>query len=468
MSRRLKQLEHQFQGLHTRRTLAKGDVDLRVGNGARVVALATRANPRGPRFDLDPEIERTQKKLKRRIRNLMDVNRNNGQPPADGQNLPAQADGAIAPPAQQMNQQLPARTIRDYLAEDLEGLNPAVTMLDFEAEHFELKPVMFNMLNTLGQFRGTPNENARQHVKSFLEICNSFKIHGVSNDVFKLKLFPYSLRDKAKTWLNNLQPGSLQSWTQLCRCFLAKFSYTNMTDHLRNQITSFWQEDDETMHEAWERYRDLFRRCPMHGLSEWTQVSIFYNYVNTPTRMMLDANGILLDKRPRESLEILDKLAQNDYQHPTSRRRNTRRGPAQLDSSENILAQIASLTNMVKNMKKQPHIQEGKALDAFCDQYGSNHDASECGQQVESSCYVGNYNRNNMSNTYNPTWRNHPNFSWKTQNNTLNHQQPTQTGFQNQPRQNQQPQPRQEFQQPQPGEYHESVHGPNICIHGKN
>ncbi|KAL4351861.1 hypothetical protein GQ457_06G015580 [Hibiscus cannabinus] len=28
------------QGLHTRRTLAKGDVDLRVGNGARVVALA--------------------------------------------------------------------------------------------------------------------------------------------------------------------------------------------------------------------------------------------------------------------------------------------------------------------------------------------------------------------------------------------------------------------------------------------
>ncbi|KAK8988233.1 hypothetical protein V6N11_065829 [Hibiscus sabdariffa] len=375
---------------------------------------------------------------------------NNGQPPADGRNIPAQADGVIIPPAQQMNQQLPARTVRDYLAKDLEGLNPAVTMPEFEADHFELKPVMFNMLNTLGQFGGTPNENARQHLKSFLEICNSFKIHGVSNDVLKLKLFPYSLRDKAKTWLNNLQPGSLQSWTQLCRSFLAKFSYTNMTDHLRNQITSFWQEDDEAMHEAWERYRDLFRRCPMHGLPEWTQVSIFYNSVNTPTRMMLDAsaNGTLLDKPPRESLEILDKLAQNDYQHPTSRRGNTRRGPAQLDSSDTILAQIASLTNMVKNMQKQPHIQEVKALDAFCDQCGSNHDASECGQQIESSCYVGNYNMNTLSNTYNPAWRNHPNFSWKNQNNTLNPQQPTQTGFQNQPRQNPQPLPRQEFQQP--------------------
>ncbi|KAK8974683.1 hypothetical protein V6N11_013149 [Hibiscus sabdariffa] len=206
----------------------------------------TRANLRGPRFDFDPEIESTQRQLRRRIRSLMEHN-NNGQPPADGQ-------------------------------EDLEVLNPAVTMPEFEAEHFELKPVM-NMLNTLGQFGGSPNENARQHLKSFLEICNSFKIHGFSNDVLKLKLFPYS-------------------------------------------ITSFRQEDDEAMHEAWERYRDLFRRCPMHGLPEWTQVSIFYNSVNTPTRMMLDAsaNGTLLDKPPRESLEILDKLAQNDYQHPTSRR----------------------------------------------------------------------------------------------------------------------------------------------------
>ncbi|KAL4384947.1 hypothetical protein GQ457_15G016930 [Hibiscus cannabinus] len=317
----------------------------------------------------------------------MDVNRNNGQQAADGQELPARADGAIAPPAQQMNQQLPARTVRDYLAEDLEGLNHVVTMPDFEAEHFELKPVMFNMLNTLGQFGGTPNENAKQHVKSFLEICNSFKIHGVSNDVLKLKLFPYSLRDKAKTWLNNLQPGSLQSWTQLCRCFLAMFSYTNMTDHLRNQITSFRQEDDEAMHEAWERYSDLFRCCPMHGLPEWTQVSIFYNSVNTPTKMMLDAsaNGTLLDKPPRESLEILDKLAQNDYQHPTSRRGNTRQGPAQLDSSDNILAQIASLTNMVKNMQKQPHIWEVKTLDAFCDQCGCNHDASESGKILKNN-----------------------------------------------------------------------------------
>ncbi|KAL4361738.1 hypothetical protein GQ457_04G020510 [Hibiscus cannabinus] len=172
-----------------------------------------------------------------------------------------------------------------------------------------------------------------------------------------------------------------------------------MTDHLRNQIRSFRHEDDEAMHEAWERCRDLFRCCPMHAARA----------------------------TKRESLEILDKLAQNNYQHPTSRRGSTRRGAAQLDSSDTILAQIASLTNMVKNMQKQPHIQEVKTLDAFCEQCGSNHDASDCGQQIESSSYVGNYNKNVMSNTYNPAWRNHPNFSWKNQNNTPNPTQPTQT-----------------------------------------
>ncbi|KAL4340032.1 hypothetical protein GQ457_08G026620 [Hibiscus cannabinus] len=100
--------------------------------------------------------------------------------PTIRQNPAAPAKGVINPPIAQNNQQQPVRTVREYLTEDLEGLNPAVTIPEFEAEHFELKPVMFNMLNTLGQFGESPAENARQHLKSLLEICNSFKIHGVS------------------------------------------------------------------------------------------------------------------------------------------------------------------------------------------------------------------------------------------------------------------------------------------------
>ncbi|KAK8999700.1 hypothetical protein V6N11_065197 [Hibiscus sabdariffa] len=196
------------------------------------VAPCDKKNPREPLYALDPETEKTQHRLRRGIRVL--IGDHNSQNPVDGQNPSAPAIG----------------TVRDYLAEDLDGLNPAVTIPEFEDKHFELKPVMFNMLNTLGQFGGSPVENARQHLQSFLEICNSFKIHGVSNDVLKMKLFPYSLMDKAKDWLNNLPPGSFKSWTELCRSFLAKLSYNNLTDRLRSEITSFRQEDDEAMHEA--------------------------------------------------------------------------------------------------------------------------------------------------------------------------------------------------------------------------
>ncbi|KAK8636830.1 hypothetical protein V6N13_064267 [Hibiscus sabdariffa] len=189
----------------------------------------------------------------------------------------------------------------------------------------------------------------------------------------------------------------------------------------------------------------------MHGLPEWTQVSIFYNFVNTPTRMMLDAsaNGTLLDKPPREGLEILEKLTQNDYQHPTTGRGTMRRGTIQLDSSDTILAQISTLTNMVKNLQKQLAIHEVKVMDSFCEICGNNHDSSECGQNPESSCFVGNYNRNTMSNTYNPAWKKHTNFSWKNQNNTLNLSTSNQQGYQSQLRLNQQlNQPRQDYQQP--------------------
>ncbi|KAK8628547.1 hypothetical protein V6N13_009134 [Hibiscus sabdariffa] len=191
----------------------------------------TRENLRNQIYELDPEIERTRKEIRQRARELVAHRGNNGQNPVEEQDPHA--------PAIRQNPPAPA-----------EG------------------------------FGGSPAENTRQHLKSFLDICNSFKIHGVSNDVLKLN-------------------------------FLAKFSYNNMTDNLRNQITPFRQEDDEAMHEAWEHYRHLSRCCPMQGLPKWTQVSIFYNSVNTPTRMMLDAfaNGTLLDKPPREGLEILEKLA---------------------------------------------------------------------------------------------------------------------------------------------------------------
>ena len=48
------------------------------------------------------------------------------------------------------------------------------------------------------QFFGMINEDPNDHIAKFLEICNTFKINGVIKDALRLRLFPFSLKDKAK------------------------------------------------------------------------------------------------------------------------------------------------------------------------------------------------------------------------------------------------------------------------------
>ena len=47
-------------------------------------------------------------------------------------------------------------------------------------------------------FSGTPNEDVASHLNTFVELCDMQNKKDVDNDVVKMKLFPFSLRDSAK------------------------------------------------------------------------------------------------------------------------------------------------------------------------------------------------------------------------------------------------------------------------------
>ena len=61
-----------------------------------------------------------------------------------------------------------------------------------------------------------------------------FRVNGVPNDAIRLRLFPFSLKDRAKEWLNSLPSGSISDWATLAQKFLAKYFPLAKTVKLRN------------------------------------------------------------------------------------------------------------------------------------------------------------------------------------------------------------------------------------------
>ena len=62
---------------------------------------------------------------------------------------------------------------------------------------FEIKPALLNLVMR-EQFSGIGNEDAAAHLNNFVELCEMQKHRDVDGDIIKLKLFPFSLREKAK------------------------------------------------------------------------------------------------------------------------------------------------------------------------------------------------------------------------------------------------------------------------------
>ena len=208
------------------------------------------------------------------------------------------------------------RSIRAYAHPTLEELNSCIIRPEMQATMFEQNPMMFQMLQTIGQFHGLQSEDPHLPLKSFLGVSGSFQFQGVDKDVIKLSLFPYSLRDGAKSWLNTLAPGTTDSWNSVAENFLIKYFPPTRKVRFRNEIVVFQQFEDETLSEAWERFKEMLRKCPHHGLPHCIQMETFYNGLNIATKQVVDAsaNRAILSKTYKEAYEILERIASNNCQ----------------------------------------------------------------------------------------------------------------------------------------------------------
>ena len=60
-------------------------------------------------------------------------------------------------------------------------------------------------------FHGMESENPYSHMRKFEEVCNTFKEETTTMDLMRLKLFPFTLKDKVKIWLNSFRLGASET-----------------------------------------------------------------------------------------------------------------------------------------------------------------------------------------------------------------------------------------------------------------
>jgi len=131
-------------------------------------------------------------------------------------------------------------------------------------------------------------EDSNIQLAVFLEGCDTLKLNEVSTDAIRLRLFAFSLWDKARAWLHSLPSGCIILWDELTGALFNTFFPPSQMASLRNQITNFTQTDDETLHEALERFKDMLRLCADHGLQQWMIIHAFCNGMTQPVRSTID------------------------------------------------------------------------------------------------------------------------------------------------------------------------------------
>jgi len=140
---------------------------------------------------------------------------------------------------------------------------------------FELKPSLINMVRAIA-FNGNPSKDASAHLYNFLETCGTISIKGIRQDVIRLYLFPFSLRERAKHWFYHNLVG-LDTWEKCSNNFLAKFFLVGKTNLFCSKISIFQRENQESVREAWECMQQYVQACPHHGMQDWLFIQSFYH-----------------------------------------------------------------------------------------------------------------------------------------------------------------------------------------------
>nr|GEZ17585.1 reverse transcriptase domain-containing protein [Tanacetum cinerariifolium] len=136
----------------------------------------------------------------------------------------------------------------------------AITILE-TANEFSIKGNHLTFVKG-NQFDGKTKTDPHKHIQEFSRICDMFKYRDTKNEAVRLMMFPLSLTGGAKTWLNELNKGTIETWDELQTTFIRRFFPPALFDRLLKEIHAFFQHENESLTDACLSYEGNAPKLP--------------------------------------------------------------------------------------------------------------------------------------------------------------------------------------------------------------
>ncbi|GJV20839.1 putative reverse transcriptase domain-containing protein [Tanacetum coccineum] len=249
-----------------------------------------------------------------------------------------------------------AETIEQYMSKTQADYGSGVSRHKIvDKDNFELKGQFLKELRT-NTFSGSDHEDPNEHIEKFHEIVDLFHIPNITIDQVMLRSFPMSLIGAASHWLRNKPSSSITTWEYLKTKFLSKYCPPARTAKKMEEINNFQQEPDESLYQAWERFKELLMKCAI------------------PSKTVADA---------KVAIQEIAKYSQK-WHNKTSRTKS-------IETSDGLAAIQAQLNNLGREIKKVN--EKVYAAQVGCEQCKGPHYTKDCplkeeGKTLEEAYYT--------------------------------------------------------------------------------
>ncbi|RVW95556.1 hypothetical protein CK203_039107 [Vitis vinifera] len=230
-------------------------------------------------------------------------------------------------------------------------------------------------------------------------------------------------------------------------CIVPPLEQLVIRPHIVPLLPTFHGMESENPYAHIKEFEDILEAinaCPHHGFDTWLLVSYFYDGMSSSMKQLLKTmcGGDFMSKNPEEAMDFLSYVAEvsRGWDEPNKgevgkmksqpNAFNAKAGMYTLNEDVDMKAKFAAMTRRLEELelKKMHEVQavvetqvQIQQLCPICQSY--EHKVEECptiptikemfGDQEN---VIGQFRPNTNApygNTYNSSWRNHPNFSWK-------------------------------------------------------